>query len=183
MRSAWWQCSHQQKQSKRFGVNGLLKAVHGCQCVPEASVLFYVWFLGVILWSSSEYNDWIKDCWNVTARNLICNMLFHCRVLEKSTLLKGWVVQVSMKFSGTNKTLIKIACIMKDIFRAETVVCVTYIPKGMTNNRSLWSQDLLGQYWKCDLRMIQYREIIVIPAFQGMQTILSKLFDSLLTAY
>lgn len=123
---------------------------------------FWGWYCGAVQNTMTESKT--AEMWQLGILYAICiYAVFHCRVLEKSTLLKGWAVQVSMKFSGTNKALIKIACIMKDIFSAETVVCVTYIPKGMTNNPSLWSQDLLGQYWKCDLRMIQYREIIVIP--------------------
>lgn len=53
------------------------------------------------------------------AWNLICQILLRCKVLEKPT-----------KFISTNKVLIKITCTIKTFFVAETVIGVTYIPKG-----------------------------------------------------
>lgn len=142
----------------------LLKTVHGYQGVQEESVLFHCLFFGgdaVEQFRTQELKIF-KDWWNMKAQNLVCKMLFHSKVLEKPTLLKSWIVQVSMKFGGANKALIKILCLVKDFFSAATLFCVTYVPKGMASNPDLWNQELLGQYWKYDGRMIQYWEIVMI---------------------
>lgn len=142
----------------------LLKTVHGYQRVQEKSVLFQCLVFGgdTVEQFRTQETKIFEDWWNMKAQNLVCKMLFHCKVLEKPTLLKSWIIQVSMKFSGTNKALIKIFYLVKDIFSGGTMFCVTYIPKGMASKTNLWNEELLGQYWKCDGRMMQYWEIIMI---------------------
>lgn len=118
-------------------------------------LLLGVWYCGAV--QNTQGLKMLKRLAKHEIWNLICQMLLHCKVLEKPTLLKSWVVQVSPHFiSSTNKILIKIACtfkILKSFFVAE--ICVTCIPKGVTSNPSLWSQELLGQYWESGIRMNQ----------------------------
>lgn len=70
-------------------------------------------------------------------------------------------MQVSPKFIRTNQSLKKIASIIKSFFVAETGICVTYIPNGVTSSPSLSSQELFGQYWESGVRMIQYYITVV----------------------